>query len=370
MSFVNELVNNLVEDLHNNTTTNKCQFLYYTFSFDVKICSILIHDYCLKYNKKLPEKINAYNLDYKTILVLFDEGINLPDNKNVKIFKITTCEKNTYQEEDFNFRFTIFNRALDTFYPELENPLKEKIIQYMEPILRDSYQSKCIGIETPTQNSNILFSMIPQVTQKFLQAKLNAKHGKLSMSTNEMIFQNTRECQICFFIKQPLEKKNVFFLQKLKHGEQYYYFYLFVTTDQTQLDNFSNTIPTSNWYFTNARSQFKDKNLFLVNFIRLYFFNYTQELIVTNNLLAYTLFLLGNLCWCCGSLNRQALKKIYNNPILSLFSGGVLEHLKQPSSDYKNISTLLDHPIINRMYKVPINTGSSDEHRINITLSV
>lgn len=208
-------------------------------------------------------------------------------------------------------------------------------------------------------NSNILYNFLGQIYQTIIQNNLNAKHGSESQSTNHIVFQNLKEFTCCYLEEKKLENCQDVWLGLIKFKNKCYNVYLFKSKNQEDVNKFNK----KNILFTNSRT-FKNQQEYVTNFCRFYYWQYCGKLNVENDLLYFFLFLLAQNSWLCKkSLNRNALKNIIDNPLISIFTGGIIDHLKKSKYESLNQDCMKNNPMLARLLKRPINVGNIENRK-------
>lgn len=226
-------------------------------------------------------------------------------------------------------------------------------------------QARCSHIDKvdiiPIQNGTfIMFSILCQIYQHMIQTHLNAKHGESSNRQTSLIFDERKELQCCIVVPHDeVVPATWTLLQTMCLDDKLYKFYFFKTTHR---DDILELAEHKIW-FMNFRREFDSEEQYVTNFCRFFYWQYTGKLLVANDTLYFGLFILARNSWLFNkSLNRNAIKKKFNNPIQSLVSGGFLEDLRR-TTNFTDINSGLvrKSAIVNRMLKRPLLMGAGHE---------
>lgn len=221
---------------------------------------------------------------------------------------------------------------------------------------------RCVGsphIRTPQSHNFILFSALSHIYHNQIQNNLNAKHGARHIQNNPIMYQNCRQFQCCYLVPQRLREQAALsdpLIGSLSIRGVPFDAYLFVTTKQEELDQFRGL----KVFFTNFREHFSTQADFVTNFCRFYYWQASGQVVPRNDLLYFCLFLLAQNSWLYRKkLHRSCLNNFVNNPIFSIFTGGLIEHIKKNNFDDINSEKHYHNAIINRLLNRPINVGLS-----------
>lgn len=256
--------------------------------------------------------------------------------KNVKLIGETKThvifKKDQIQEDCFAKK--LFRKWLEKNRPNL--------VERTDEIFQNTFAKRAIcNFE---ENSHVMFQLIPMVFQTLLQNKLNAKHGEYTMrKANEMIYKNNKQFQ-CLHLDPDLPGTIIG-----EHDEEgpVKYFY---TDNINEKNEF--LLKVSKVYCCSEKSMFISKEQFITNFVRLFHYEYTRDLEISQiDLLMLFIYIMAEMAWIYkGMINRQSICCYYSdNPVISLILGGSISFFKNFAT--KNVSRVynFDGPTVNKV---------------------
>lgn len=260
------------------------------------------------------------------------------------------------------------------------------------------------------EHSFISFSLAALIFQQIIQSNLNAKHGvgNRVKNTNYIIFKENKKEFQCIFVTDRMlpeddsddddddgDDDETFLRNNSSYlafeTSQRKYYYLFATRDTNTKKRFI-AMNELEWYCTSYRTFFRGNvDQYIINFVRLFYFEYTHKLNIENDILLLFLFIVAKLYAQVYnySFNMHSLCTATNNPIVALSSGGSIhkfrsfrieeadeeadeadeaagKRLKTNDGRPKKLYNL-NGPIINRMLSIPSFVGNLQKYIIEFS---
>lgn len=257
--------------------------------------------------------------------------------------------------------------AAPTLVSSEEDNIEESNAKFKAEIISrlraDGIEADVDQVQAIDNGSFVLFATLNQIYQKMIQSNLNAKHGESNTKQTSLIYDEHSEFRACWIgddddaLSMRAPEHAVFMGSILVDGleKKMFSFSSALSDDVEQLRS-------KRIWCCNFKKIFTNRNDYVTNFCRFFYWQYSGSFLCRNDILFFTLFLLAQNSFLCGGLNRNAIKRLVHNPLLSIFSGGVIDHLGKVDSN--SITDINEppfncHAIMDRLLRTPPRIGEN-----------
>lgn len=356
------------------------------FSHRLILTIILIHE---KIQIKQLKEVYVFIKNYNHIIVKYCFIASAPispispispsaryHNEIVEIPNISFLVYDETADDDL-FRERILMRVLNQHQHKNLKTIEQKKQLVQHIFNNEKYKNIIDKLIQPIPEGDYVASKIFSFfSREIIQHNLNAKHlpNKNEKITNNFIYQtNNKEIQIMFTCEGVADINDLeigvdfFFIQTIGSTN----FYLFKTNVLEKYLVFERKYPpnSNTWFFTTNRLHFKTMELYVLNFVRLFYYEQTGNVTFTDDKIVTFLYLMAIVAWknnknsstdsstdsSTGSeiLNREAKEK---DLALSFFNGGIVMELIQ-KTNIENHQSSPDGVTINRLYNKVVSSG-------------